>query len=163
MSNQAIRPHLGLSVRDLATSVCFYRKLFGIEPSKQRPGYAKFELSAPPLNLSLNELPDLSQRLGAATHFGIELSSTAAVNAAMERARAAGLSVRAEMDQACCYSVQDKFWTTDPDGHRWEHFTVTDADSDRRAPDVDAQPADAERSDRSCCEPTCCGGSGAPQ
>ena len=29
----------------------------------------------------------------------------------------------------CCYAVQDKFWATDPDGHRWEVFVVTQAEA----------------------------------
>lgn len=161
MDNTAIRPHLGLSVRNLSASVDFYQRLFGIEPSKQRPHYAKFELAAPALNLTLNELPDLSQTLGPATHFGIELSTTQAVAEAMERSRAAGIEVKAEMGETCCYAVQDKFWATDPDGHRWEHFAVTDAD----AAEHSSRPAidDTDTSESPCCEPTCCGGARAAQ
>ena len=49
----AVRFHLSLNVADLPRSVAFYRKLFGIEPAKQRPDYAKFEPDNPPLVLSL--------------------------------------------------------------------------------------------------------------
>jgi len=167
MQDTAIRPHLGLSVRNLPASVDFYRRLFGVEPSKQRPDYAKFELTTPALNLTLNELPNLTQTLGAATHFGIEMASSEAVTAAMTRSRAAGVEVEAEMDSTCCYAVQDKFWATDPDGHRWEHFTVTDPDAavhstPREA--VDPGTTESTQSTASaCCEPSCCGGARAPQ
>ena len=29
-----------------------------------------------------------------------------------------------EKREACCYALQDKFWLTDPDGNRWEIYTV---------------------------------------
>ena len=38
-----MRPHLALNVSDIDRSIPFYSALFGIEPSKTRPGYAKFE------------------------------------------------------------------------------------------------------------------------
>ena len=51
------KAHVALHVRDLARSVDFYRKLFGAEPVKRRPGYAKFDIVQPPLNFTLNESP----------------------------------------------------------------------------------------------------------
>ena len=45
--------HASLNVRDLERSVAFYRVLLGAEPAKRKPDYAKFELSDPPLVLSL--------------------------------------------------------------------------------------------------------------
>ena len=44
------RIHLGLAVKSLGRSVAFYRTLFGQEPTKTRPGYAKFEVAEPPVN-----------------------------------------------------------------------------------------------------------------
>jgi catechol 2,3-dioxygenase-like lactoylglutathione lyase family enzyme len=49
-----LRPHLALTVRDVERSIAFYRALFGVEPSKIRPDYAKFELAEPPLNFTLH-------------------------------------------------------------------------------------------------------------
>lgn len=161
MSPAHTRPHFGLSVRDLEASVAFYRSLFGIEPSKLRPGYAKFELRQPALNLTLNEIPGMQQTLAPATHFGIELPNPAAVQAAQRRVAGAGLSIDARQAETCCYAVQDKFWAVDPDGHRWEHFTVTDADAERYA--SDAQPGLGPEAPASCCAPTCCGGPGASE
>ena len=51
----ALKAHVALNVRDVAKSVDFYRNLFGIEPARLRPGYAKFDVTHPPLNLSLNQ------------------------------------------------------------------------------------------------------------
>jgi catechol 2,3-dioxygenase-like lactoylglutathione lyase family enzyme len=38
--------HLALNVKDVEASLDFYRKLLGIEPSKVRIGYAKFDVRA---------------------------------------------------------------------------------------------------------------------
>jgi len=29
-----------------------------------------------------------------------------------------------EKREACCYALQEKFWLSDPDGNRWEVYTV---------------------------------------
>lgn len=54
--NKESRIHMGLPVKNLERSVGFYRIIFGQEPTKTRPGYAKFEVAEPPVNLSLNEV-----------------------------------------------------------------------------------------------------------
>ncbi len=47
----APKVHLHLQVGDLARSVDFYRALFGAEPVKLLPGYAKFLPAWGPVNL----------------------------------------------------------------------------------------------------------------
>ena len=51
------RIQLALNVDDLEESIAFYRKLFGAEPAKVRPGYANFSVADPPLKLILMENP----------------------------------------------------------------------------------------------------------
>jgi catechol 2,3-dioxygenase-like lactoylglutathione lyase family enzyme len=119
---QAIKAHISLNVRNIGQSVEFYKKMLGIEPSKVRTGYAKFDVQNPPLNLALNETP-FNER-GALSHLGIQVASTDDVLAVREKWVGAGLSVRDEMQTSCCYAVQDKTWVTDPDGNEWEVFVV---------------------------------------
>jgi catechol 2,3-dioxygenase-like lactoylglutathione lyase family enzyme len=45
---------LSLNVSDLDAAVDFYRRLFGAEPAKLKPGYANFAIDSPPLKLVLN-------------------------------------------------------------------------------------------------------------
>jgi catechol 2,3-dioxygenase-like lactoylglutathione lyase family enzyme len=122
LSVEALKAHIALNVRDVPASTDFYRKLFGIEPSKVRNGYAKFDVQNPPLNISLNEHP-VGNR-GALSHLGIQLSSTADVLQLRQRWSDAGLAVRDEMQTNCCYALQDKAWVSDPDGNEWEAFVV---------------------------------------
>lgn len=119
---EALKAHIALNVRDVPASTAFYRKLFGIEPSKVRAGYAKFDVQNPPLNISLNEHPVGNG--GALSHMGIQLSSTADVLQLRQRWADEGLAVRDEMQTNCCYALQDKAWVSDPDGNEWEAFVV---------------------------------------
>jgi len=119
---QALKAHLALNVHNVERSIDFYKKLFGIEPSKVRTGYAKFDVHNPPLNLTLNE-HSFSER-GALSHLGIQVSSTNDVLAIREKWIDAGSITRDEMQTSCCYALQDKAWVKDPDGNEWEVFVV---------------------------------------
>jgi catechol 2,3-dioxygenase-like lactoylglutathione lyase family enzyme len=119
---QALKAHLALNVRNVSTSLEFYQKMLGIEPAKVRPGYAKFDVQNPPLNLTLNE-NSFNER-GALSHLGIQVSSTADVLSMRQQWQSAGLLTRDEMQTDCCYATQDKAWVKDPDGNEWEVFVV---------------------------------------
>ena len=97
---QALKAHLALNVRNVEQSIEFYKKMLGIEPSKVRTGYAKFDVQNPPLNLTLNQ-HNFSER-GALSHLGIQVASTADVLAMRERWVEAGLITRDEMQTDCC-------------------------------------------------------------
>ncbi|HEX3282489.1 MAG TPA: ArsI/CadI family heavy metal resistance metalloenzyme [Pyrinomonadaceae bacterium] len=119
---QALKAHLALNVRNVERSIEFYKKMLGIEPSKVRPGYAKFDVQNPPLNLTLNEA--VFGERGALSHLGIQLSSTDDVLQTRQQWADAGLITRDEMQTNCCYATQDKTWVQDPDGNEWEAFVV---------------------------------------
>lgn len=118
----ALKAHISLNVSDVEKSIEFYRKMLGIEPSKVRTGYAKFDVQNPQLNLALNQ-SSVRER-GALSHLGIQVASTEDVLAVRERWADVGLVTRDEMQTACCYAVQDKTWVSDPDGNEWEVFVV---------------------------------------
>ncbi len=119
---KALKAHLALNVRNVEQSIAFYRRMFGIEPSKVRTGYAKFDVHNPPLNFTLNQ-GTLTDR-GALSHLGIQVRSTDDVLAMRQKWTEAGLETRDEMQTNCCYAVQDKTWVSDPDGNEWEVFVV---------------------------------------
>jgi catechol 2,3-dioxygenase-like lactoylglutathione lyase family enzyme len=119
---RALKAHLAINVHNLEKSLEFYQKLFGIEPSKVRSGYAKFDVANPPLNFTLNKVP-FGER-GALSHLGIQVGSTDDVLAVKLRWLEQGLITRDEMKTDCCYAIQDKTWVNDPDGNEWEVFVV---------------------------------------
>ena len=118
----ALKAHLALNVERVEQSIQFYRKMFGIEPSKVRTGYAKFDVHNPPLNFTLNE--GSFGNSGALSHLGIQVRSTEDVLATRQKWNDAGLLTRDEMQTNCCYATQDKTWVRDPDGNAWEVFVV---------------------------------------
>ena len=120
----ALKAHLALNVKSVEQSVNFYRKMFGIEPSKVRTGYAKFDVQNPPLNFTLNQGSFANG--GALSHLGIQVRSTADVLATRQKWNDAGLLTRDEMQTNCCYATQDKTWVRDPDGNAWEVFVVVE-------------------------------------
>lgn len=118
-----LKAHVSLKVRNVEKSTDFYRKMFGIEPSKVRKGYAKFDVQNPPLNLAMNEVPSLKDA-GALSHMGIQVASTDDVLAMRDQWAERGLITHDEMKTDCCYATQDKSWVRDPDGNQWEVFVV---------------------------------------
>ncbi len=126
----ASRVHIGLAVSDLERSRTFYKILLGVTPTKERPGYIKFEPEDPSINLTLHEV-DEGDRMGHVTrHYGIQVKTTQAVQEAQARFAQAGLPTRVEEHATCCYAVQDKVWVADPEGNQWEVFVVLDADAE---------------------------------
>ncbi len=143
-----LKPHVSLNVSNIDAAVAFYEKAFGVQVTKRRPGYAKFDLSSPALNLSMVEAP----RTGVnASHFGIQVASTDDVLEAKARFEAAGLETITEEQTSCCYAVQDKVWVEDPDGNSWEVFVVL---SDAQTMGT-GMPAAAPKTS-SCCGPSAC-------
>ena len=116
-----MRAHISINVRNVQTSVDFYHRVFGVLPQKQTSTYAKFDLEHPPLNFAM-----LSSAgpISGVNHFGIEVDSPEEVKRWEKRLAEQGVIDSVENEVTCCYAVQDKVWVTDPDGNKWEVFTV---------------------------------------
>jgi catechol 2,3-dioxygenase-like lactoylglutathione lyase family enzyme len=138
-----IKPHVSLNVSNIEASVAFYEKAFSVKATKRRPGYAKFDLASPSLNLTMQEGP----RTGVnASHFGVQVASTEDVAAAWSRFKDAGLKTFTEENTTCCYALQDKVWTEDPDGNMWEVFVVK--------ADAATMHDDPVKTSAACCTPS---------
>jgi catechol 2,3-dioxygenase-like lactoylglutathione lyase family enzyme len=124
------RVQLALNVSDVEAAVAFYSKLFGTEPAKRRPGYANFAIAEPPLKLVLIQGDGVPATVN---HLGVEVEDPDKVQEAITRFSQQSMPTDVEEGVTCCYAVQDKVWVTDPDGAKWEVYTVL-ADADRMAP-----------------------------
>ena len=122
--NEALKIHVALNVGNIEASIAFYQKLFSIEPVKVRKGYAKFDVSFPAVNLSLNQADQETPKTGALSHLGIQVPTSESVLAIRQQWVNAGLMPRDEMQTTCCFALQDKAWVNDPDGNAWEVFVV---------------------------------------
>lgn len=115
--------HISLTVSDLPRSVAFYRGVFG-EPKKLRDDYAKFVGESPEIHLALQPGLAGSASSGSLSHLGIRVDTLDEVRRWRTELYARGVVSEEEKREACCYALQEKFWLSDPDGNRWEVYTV---------------------------------------
>ena len=147
------RLHVHIGVDRLDEAVRFYSALFGVEPSKQRPDYAKWMLEDPRINFAI------STRVGRGVdHLGIQVDEESELAELRQRIRAAGMQTFEEGETICCYAHSDKTWLQDPAGIAWEAYhTMEDAQSFHGHEEVAVSATSA------CCAPgwprTCCRGS----
>ncbi|MEL6696275.1 MAG: ArsI/CadI family heavy metal resistance metalloenzyme [Bacteroidota bacterium] len=114
------RMHVSLYVTDIDKTVQFYDQFFDQPASKQMPKYAKYILEAPRLIISFVERPDRVQpNFG---HLGFQVETKEILAAHHSRIKTTGLATLEEKGTNCCYALQDKYWVSDPDGHRWEVY-----------------------------------------
>ena len=117
-----MKTHLSLHTTNLDESLRFYTTLLNVAPLKAYADYALFVAEEPGLELALNTSKNVSPARD--THYGIAVSSSDAVDAAVARFRSAGIDVDVEVEETCCYAKQNKAWVRDPDGRRWETYVV---------------------------------------
>jgi catechol 2,3-dioxygenase-like lactoylglutathione lyase family enzyme len=140
------RVQLALNVSNIDEAVETYRRLFGTEPAKRRPGYANFAIEDPPLKLVLIEGVG---EPGTLNHVGVEVGSTGEVVTESSRLKREGFEPRHEDGVTCCYAVQDKFWVTGADNREWEIYTVL-ADAPQTVQSLPQPTTSAP----ACCGPT---------
>lgn len=148
-----MRLQLALNVRDLDEAVTYYSKLFNAEPHKRRPGYANFAIEHPPLKLVLFENPDASERLN---HLGVEVFTTEEVAASAKQMEEAGILDEVQMGTTCCHATQDKAWSIEPQGLRWEWYRITDDSPDvietKQASGCCGEAAESQATAKVCCD-----------
>lgn len=118
-----MRLQLALNVNNLNEAISFYSKLFGAEPHKIRNGYANFSIESPPLKLVLFENPEAPERLN---HLGVEVFNAEQVTAAKNRLSEGNILDEVQLNETCCHATQDKVWSREPQGLRWEWYRITD-------------------------------------
>ena len=132
--------HISLNVSDLEKSVAFYRGVFG-EPRKLMGDYAKFVNASPEIHLALQPGLEAGARSSSPlSHLGIRVESLDEVRRWRSELRTRGVVSEEEKREACCYALQEKFWLSDPDGNRWEIYTV-----------LEDLPSVARESQAACC------------
>jgi len=135
------RLHIHVAVDDLAKSINFYSALFGAQPTKQKPDYAKWMLDDPRVNFAISARgakPGID-------HLGIQVDAPEELAGLREQMKRADLGIFDEGATSCCYAESDKSWVQDPSGIAWEAYhTMADAE-------LFSKPKEA--SGASCCAP----------
>ncbi|WP_254507245.1 VOC family protein [Anatilimnocola floriformis] len=123
MQSAAAKFHISLSVANLPRAVAFYRALFDLEPAKQYPDYAKFELEDPPVIFSITPHTP-GPPGGVLSHAGLKVASPAEIERIKLRLEAAGYATECQQGAVCGYRRLDKIHIDDPDGTHWEVYVV---------------------------------------
>ena len=129
-----MKTHLNFATTDLEQSVAFYATLLDARPAKRLDDYALFITEQPGLELALDLRDDVTPANDA--HYGIFVETAAGVERAIERLEQAGLATSIEREETCCYANQTKVWATDPEGRRWEVYTVHEETEQRDSEDT---------------------------
>jgi extradiol dioxygenase family protein len=153
------RFHVHVHVADLESSVKFYSTLFGEQPAVIKADYAKWTLEDPRVNFAITSGAAQAQ----IDHLGLQVESDEDLETIASRLKAAGESVREQVNATCCYAKGDKGWVNDPSGISWETF-YTFGESTVYGADVQPRFQMAKTTE-ACCSPApapstaCCGAS----
>jgi len=112
------RFHVHVAVNSLEEGIAFYSKVFGTQPTVQKPDYAKWMLEDPRLNFAISSR-------GAepgVNHLGFQLDSDEEFKAMHAQLAEADAGLVEEIGANCCYARSDKYWVTDPAGIAWETY-----------------------------------------
>ncbi len=142
-----MKTHLNLATTDLEKSVTFYSALLAAGPYKLLPDYALFVTEQPGLELALDLRANV--QVASDAHYGVCVESTSDVEAAIARLREVDVVSSIEREETCCYANQTKVWAVDPEGRRWEVYTVHEDTEHKDDPDTTCCSSDD--SERACC------------
>lgn len=118
------RLHVHVAVNDLDTSIRFYSRLFGAQPSVRKHDYAKWMLQDPRVNFAI------SQRRGepGVEHLGIQVQDPGELAQVYARLKRAEGRLIEQGAITGCYAQSERGWVEDPQGIRWKVFlTVGDS------------------------------------
>ena len=148
------RMHIHVGVEALDQSIKFYSALFGAQPVKTKPDYAKWMLDDPRINFAI------STRVGkvGVDHLGLQVDDERELEELRERLKSADMSVFDEGEAVCCYAHSDKSWVKDPSGVAWEAYkTMGDAQLFSASADEAGESAcctPETKGQPGCCEPS---------
>ena len=122
------RMHIHVAVENIPSSIPFYTKMFGVDPTILKSDFA---ISARGAAVGIN-------------HLGIQVDESSELGEMKSRLDQIQGEVIEEVGTACCYSESDKYWVNDPAGIPWETFHTLNS-----IPVFNNQPPESN----ACCVP----------
>ena len=113
--------HVNAEEAKFEQSVAFYTTLFGQDPSKTRPHYAKWMLDDPKVNFVV-EVIEIEGDQPGIHHVGIQVDEPDELHDILDNLKTAEAPLLEVGETVCCFSKSEKNWTIDPSGLRWETF-----------------------------------------
>lgn len=145
------RLHIHIGVENIDESIRFYSALFGAEPMKSKPDYAKWMLEDPRVNFAISTRVNKK----GIDHLGIQVDDIAELETIRKQMSAANISTHSDGETTCCYAKSEKSWVEDPNGIAWEAYHTME--------DVQVFNDKSKTTDSACCIPEttkktgCCG------
>jgi catechol 2,3-dioxygenase-like lactoylglutathione lyase family enzyme len=133
------RIHIHVGVEELEESIRFYSAIFGAQPVKTKPDYAKWMLDDPRVNFAISTRASKN----GVDHLGIQVDDNDELEEVRARLKAADFTVFDEGQTVCCYAQSDKSWMQDPAGVAWEAYRTMD--------DVQIFSSEAAKTESACC------------
>ena len=100
------RFHIHVGVEKLDESIRFYSALFGAEPVKTKPDYAKWLLEDPRVNFAIST----RAKNNGVDHLGIQVEEESELEELRERLKTGAMTVVDEGETVCCYARSEKSW-----------------------------------------------------
>ena len=148
------RLHVHVSVEDIQTSIPFYSKMFGSDPTILKSDYAKWQLEDPKVNFAISSR---GAPVGL-NHLGIQVESEPELGEMKMRLDSIESDVVEQIGTACCYAKSDKYWVNDPAGIPWETFHTLDSipvfNDELAAGCCVPESASSSKAQSSCCTPS---------
>jgi catechol 2,3-dioxygenase-like lactoylglutathione lyase family enzyme len=147
------RIHIHIGVEKLDEAIRFYSAIFGAQPVKTQPDYAKWMLEDPRVNFAISTR---TAKVGV-DHLGIQVEENHELEELRERLKTGDLAVFDEGETVCCYANSEKSWVQDPAGIPWEAYrTMEDAQifSVNLRGSENACCAEERVRNAPCCEPS---------
>lgn len=135
------RFHIHVGVENLDEAIRFYSALFGAEPGKRKPDYAKWLLDDPRVNFAIST----RAKKNGMDHLGIQVEEEAELAELRDRLKAADMAVVEEGETICCYARSDESWIQDPAGIPWETYRTMD--------DAQLFAGQTDQTESACCTP----------
>lgn len=117
------RIHIHVGVAEIESSIPFYSKMFGCDPTVLKVDYAKWQLEDPKVNFAISAR---GAPVGI-NHLGIQVEDQSELAEMKIRLDEIQGNVIEEQGAACCYAKSDKYWINDPAGIPWETFHTLDS------------------------------------
>lgn len=119
--------HIKTTPENFEPSIAFYNTLFGSQPTKSMPRYAKWMLEEPRINFVIDVIENPND-LSGVHHVGIQVEESEELALITQQLKSAEAPLLEVGETTCCFSHSEKNWTVDPSGVRWETFrTLGDA------------------------------------
>jgi hypothetical protein len=148
------RLHLHVSVKDLHTSIRFYRRLFVAEPTVTKPDYAKWMIEDPRVNFAIST----DRQPVGINHLGFQVDTDEELRGMRAQLDSADAQMIEATEEPCCYAKSDKYWVTDPTGIAGETFhtlgSIPVYGKDTAVIDHGASIVPVEGPGSPCCVPT---------